>query len=156
MKRTPTELAYVKAAVENASPAGLVVILFDQLIKDLQGAIAAMQKNNIEVRTAELNHGFLVLEQLEGSLNMESGGDAAKHLSRFYATVRAGMLNAHVQVSPGILQRQIELLFEIRQAWETADRNLGQEKSNVPAPASSAFSAQTTDEDDRVPANWHA
>lgn len=154
MKRTPTELAYVKAAVENASPAGLVVILFDQLIKDLQGAIVSIQKKNIEERTADLNHGFLVLEQLEGSLNMESGGDAAKHLSRFYATVRAGMLNAHVQVSAEILQRQIQLLFEVRQAWETADRNLGREKSNVAAP--SAFTAHTTDEDDRVPANWNA
>ena len=80
MKRTLTELAYVKAAVENASSAGLVVILYDQLIKDLQGAIVAMQKNNVEERAAELKHGFLVLEQLEGSLNMENGGDAARHL----------------------------------------------------------------------------
>ena len=164
MKRTPTELAYVKAAVENASSAGLVVILFDQLIKDLQGAIAAMQRHNVEERAAELKHGFLVLEQLEGSLNMETGGETAQHLSRFYSSVRASMMNAHMQVSPELLQRQIQLLFEVRQAWETADRNLARENSGAlvsapapaPPPVRSGFAAQTSEEDDRVPATWNA
>src|SRR5581483_974172 len=104
MKRTPTELAYVAAAVQNASPAGLVVILFDQLTKDLQGAIAAIQKNDVEERASELKHGFLVLQQLQESLNMEAGGDAAQHFSSFYSSVRASMLQAHLSISAEILR----------------------------------------------------
>jgi|SRR5581483_6246592 len=156
MKRTPTELAYVAAAVQNASPAGLVIILFDQLIKDLQGAIAAMQKGDVEERAAELKHGFLVLQQLQESLNMEAGGDAAHHFSSFYSAVRNSMLQAHLNISPEILQRQIQLLFEVRQAWETVDAKPGREKTATPPDARSAIAVPSSDEEERTPANWNA
>jgi len=121
MKRTQTELAYLRAAVQNASPVGLVIILFDQLISDLKGAIAAMEKRDVETRSAELKHGFLVLAQLQGSLNMEKGGEAAIHFSRFYSAVRAAMMEAHLKVSTEILVRQIGLLLDVRQAWQQVD-----------------------------------
>ena len=156
MKRTATELAYVTAAVQNASPAGLVVILYDQLIKDLQGAIVAIQKNNVEERAAEIKHGFMVLQQLQESLNMDAGGDTAQHLSRFYTTVRAAMLKAHMDVSAEILQCQIQLLFEVRQAWEQVDARQGRDKGDAPPVPRAATALQPSDEDERTPADWNA
>lgn len=126
MKKSQTELTYLRAAAQNATPAGLVIILYDLLVHDLEQALAAIADRDIERRTAEIKHSFLVLQQLEGSLDTENGGDAAKHLAAFYSTLRCKILEAHVKVSPEILRRQIELVLEVRQSWQQVDKpNLG-------------------------------
>jgi flagellar protein FliS len=121
MKYNPTELSYRKAAVQNASTVGLVVILYDMLIDDLRAVIEAIEQQDVEKRAAELKHGFLVLQQLEGVLDMEKGGEAARNLSRFYSVMRSRLLEAHFKGSTEIFRSQIELLLEVRGAWQQVD-----------------------------------
>ena len=120
--RSLSERTYLNAAVQNASPAGLVIILMDLLVADLRRVIDAMEGGHIEKRSAELNHAFLVLQQLEGSLDMQNGGEAAKNFSRFYSAVRAKLLESHIKVDPQLVQRQIELILDVRGAWQQVDR----------------------------------
>lgn len=141
------------AAVENASAAGLVMILFDLLINDLKNAIAAMQSGDIEKRSAELKHGFLVLQQLQESLDMENGGDAATHFARFYSAVRCQMLEAHLKINPEILQHQIALLLDVRQAWQEVSVPKPVPATSVaPSPAAAAKPAS----DEETTASWTA
>jgi flagellar protein FliS len=142
------------AAVENASAAGLVMILFDLLVNDLKNAITAMAAQDIEKRTDELKHGFLVLQQLQESVDMENGGDAAKHFSAFYSAIQCKMLEAQLQKSPEILQRQIDLLMDVRQAWQTVSS-----PTPVSTPAESAGSPTSpakTAQDEQTTASWTA
>jgi len=126
MKKSQTELTYLRAAAQDATEAGLVIILYDLLAHDLELAIAALSNRDVERRTAEIKHSFLVLQQLEGSLEMENGGEAARHFSAFYAALRSKILEAHIKASPEILRRQIELVLDVRQAWQQVDKpNLG-------------------------------
>jgi flagellar protein FliS len=120
--QTETEKTYLRARVQNASSAGLVIILLDMLIADLERAKAAMAEGSVEKRAAELKHAFVVLQQLDDSLDRENGGEAAQTFSSFYSAIRAKVLEAHIKISPEILSHQIELLFQIRQAWQQADR----------------------------------
>lgn len=120
-KKNPTELAYLRSAVQSASGVGLVIILYDLLIADLERAIAAMAQGEIEKRSAEIKHAFLVLQQLEGSLQMEEGGEAAKNLANFYSALRCKILEAQIKVSPEMLRRQIELILSVRAAWQQVD-----------------------------------
>ncbi len=112
-----TQVAYQEAAVRNANAIELVVMLYDILTKDLHGAIQAIEAGNIEARSAKLKHGFLALQQLEGSLPLEDGGDLATDMSRFYSMLRAQMMKAQVQQDPAILRELIQLLFSVREAW---------------------------------------
>ena len=121
MRYNQTELSYRKAAIQNASAVGLVVILYDMLIDDLRSVIEAIEQRNVEQRAADLKHGFLVLQQLEGALDMEKGGEAARNLSRFYSVMRAKLLEAHFKGSTEIFRRQIELLLDVRGAWQQVD-----------------------------------
>jgi flagellar protein FliS len=126
MKKSQTELTYLRAAAQNATPAGLVIILYDLLVHDLEQAIAAFADRDVEKRTAEIKHSFLVLQQLEGSLDKENGAEAAKHLASFYAALRSKILEAHIKASPEILRQQINLVLDVRQAWQQVDKpNLG-------------------------------
>ncbi|MBZ5653706.1 MAG: flagellar protein FliS [Acidobacteriia bacterium] len=156
MTRTQTERTYLATAVQNATSAGLVVILFDLLISDLNGAIAAIERNQAEELAAKIKHAFLVLQQLDGSLDMERGGQAAKHFSSFYAAIRCKVLEGQIKQSSEILRRQIELLFEVRQAWQQVDQpNLGMKTE--PQSAAAAPAARFTTSDQEVTTtNWTA
>ena len=118
-------LTYRKAVVESASPVGLVILLYDTLVGDIQRAIEAMKAGDIEKRCQQLNHGFQVLQQLEGGLNMKDGGETAKNLSRLYSHIRAKLLEAQFKQSVEILAKQIALVLEVRGAWQTADDAIG-------------------------------
>jgi flagellar protein FliS len=117
MNSNRTQIAYQEAAARNANSVELVVMLYDILSRDLQGAIEAMESGNIELRTAKLKHGFLALQQLEGSMDLEQGGDFVSNLSRFYAMLRSQMMTAQIRKDPAVLRELIQLLFSVREAW---------------------------------------
>jgi flagellar protein FliS len=111
------QLAYQEAAVGSANAIELVIILYDILARDLHGAVEAMEAGNIELRSAKLKHGFLALQQLEGSLNMDEGGEMATNMSRYYSMLRAQMIKAQMEQDAGVLRELVQLLFSVREAW---------------------------------------
>ena len=117
MNPNRNQVAYQEAAVRNANAIELVIMLYDILARDLHGAIEAMEAGNIEARSVKIKHGFLALQQLEGSLPIDEGGDFADGMSRFYSMLRAQMMKAQVQQDPAILRELIQLLFTVREAW---------------------------------------
>src|SRR5215813_5557654 len=122
MRRNQTELSYRRAAVQNASAVGLVIIMYDMLIEDVREVIEALKQGDIEKRATELKHAFLILGHMEGVLDMEKGGTAAENLAKFYSVLRANLLDAHIKSSAEKFQRQIELMLEVRQAWEQVNK----------------------------------
>jgi flagellar protein FliS len=121
MKLTQTELSYRKSAIEGASSIGLIIALFDTLAGNLRRAAAAIRKSDIEKRCKELDHGSLVLGQLESWVDMDKGGDSAKSLSQFYAYLRATMMQASVTQSATLLDTQIDTILQVRSAWQKLD-----------------------------------
>ncbi len=138
MRYPSATLAYRVASTQQASSVGLVIMLYDRLVVDLRRAIDAMSKGDIEERCRALKHGFQVLQQLDGLLDMERGGAAATNLRRFYGILRARMLEAQFKLSAAILERQIPLIVEVRNAWQQVDApshgNIGYTPA-VPEPA---------------------
>ena len=104
MNAKRNQLAYQETAVRNASAIELVIMLYDILARDLHAAIEAMEAGNIELRTAKVKHGLLALQQLEGTLNMDEGGELATNMSRFYSMMRGQMLKAQIQQDGAVLR----------------------------------------------------
>ncbi len=115
------EFSYRRAAVEGTSSVGLVVMLFDRMIADVQRAARAMRDGDIETRCAETKHAMLILQQLEGSLDKERGGDAVRNLEAFYSYARAQLLEAQLKGQPAILEELIGHLVDVRGAWQQVD-----------------------------------
>jgi flagellar protein FliS len=112
--------AYCQTAVEASSPVELVIILCDSLVRDLKRAVAAIRAGDIEGRVRESNHAFLVLQELEVMLDFENGGETAKELARVYSHVRAKVMETQFKQDPAILERQIQLIQQIRDAWQNS------------------------------------
>jgi flagellar secretion chaperone FliS len=121
MTMTETGLSYRRSAIEGASSIGLMIALFDTLVGDFRRAATALRKNDIETRCRELNHATLVLGQLENWLDMKNGDESAATLARFYAYLRAKMMQAAVTQSASLLEAQIDMILHVRSAWQQLD-----------------------------------
>jgi flagellar biosynthetic protein FliS len=127
MIMTQSGLSYRRAAVEGASTIGLMIALFDTLVRDLGRACVALRTNDIETRCREMNHAALVISQLESWLDLKNGGEQARKLSRFYAHLRAKMLEAAATKSAILLEMQINTILHIRTVWQQLDASPLQE-----------------------------
>ena len=121
MTLTETGMSYRRSAIEGASTIGLMIALFDTLAGDLRRAAAAMRANDIETRCRELNHAAQVLGQLESWLDLKNGGEPAQALARFYAYLRAKMMEAAVTKSSKLRETQIEMVLHVRTSWQQLD-----------------------------------
>lgn len=153
MNANSSQRSYLRAAVQESSPAGLVVILYDLLVDDLQGAIRAICSGAIEERSRHLKHALLVLQFLEGSLDLRDGAAAARSLSAFYAHLRRQVLDAQFRNDDSILAHQVALVLDVREAWRTVDVR----PAAAAASSSSALtSRQEGDTDSRESLRWSA
>ena len=144
MKLSETELSYRRSAIEGASPIGLMIALFDTLVGDLRRAAFALRKNDIETRCRELNHATLVLGQLNEWVDLENGGESAQTLSRFYAYLRAKMMEAAVTQSAKLLEKQIDMILHVRTAWQKLDNGPLQAPAKPAATPTQQLSTPTT------------
>jgi flagellar protein FliS len=137
MKKTmvdPRQI-YQDSAVLGATPIELVVLLYDSAIEDMRRAVAAMKKGDVEARSAGVAHALLVLQQLQGTLDFEHGGAAAKQFEQFYNLIRAKLLESQIDGSCDLMQRQIRFMSEVRDCWTQAKRVLQPGANPVPAAA---------------------
>jgi flagellar protein FliS len=121
MMQNKTQRSYQMSAIQGASSIGLIVVLFDTLVRDLRRAAAALRKNDIETRCKELNHASLVLGQLENWIDKDKGGESAQTLTQFYAYLRAKMMEATVTRSATVLDTLIDMVLQVRSAWQKLD-----------------------------------
>jgi flagellar protein FliS len=121
MKLTETQRSYQMSAIQGASSIGLMIVLFDRLAVDLRRAAAALRENDIETRCRDLDHASMVIGQLQSWLDPEKGGESAQTLTRFYACLRAKMMEAAVSSSAEILETQIDMIMDVRSAWQNLD-----------------------------------
>ena len=112
-------LTYRHNEVLTADPVGLVVLLYDILLRDLREALAALTANDIEGRAAAVRHSMLVLQQLQTTLDRDRGGIVAQNLDNFYDFTRAKLLEAQIKASPEIFAEQVTFISSIREAWLT-------------------------------------
>ena len=80
--------AYRESGLTADDPVYLIVLLHDQLLRDLHRALDAFEKQDVPRRSNEIDHALLVLGQLQGTLNLESGGEVALNLETFYNLTR--------------------------------------------------------------------
>jgi flagellar protein FliS len=137
---TDPRFAYRENAARGASPIGRVVLLYEQAIKDLGAAIAALNTQDIEKRTHSLNHALLVIGQLQACLDLKRGGEVARNLDRFYGLVQKRLVEAQFRGSTEILREQMDLLLSVRAAWVEVESA----EARGSAPAAPATDSQPT------------
>ncbi len=109
--------AYQRTQVTNASPAQLVVLLYDGAVRSLEGAREMMRTGQIEARHKSILKAQRIVSELMATLNMEQGGEVAANLQRLYAYMLAKLVDANLKDSQTDLEEVIGHLTELRDSW---------------------------------------
>jgi len=110
---------YLETAVETASPARLIVMLYDGAIRFINEAAYAMQQRDYETQNAKLQRAQKILAELISSLDFDKGGEIAENLFRLYTYMYNQLVEANINDSRDRLEHVVHLLSELREAWDT-------------------------------------
>jgi len=119
-----TAFAYQQSTASAASSIGQVVALYDRILRDLRGAIAAIGTGQIENRVNSLNHALTIIGELQGVLDFQRRGEAARNLDSFYTVTRAMVNEAGVTSSVELLQELVSMFARLRAAWAHVERTV--------------------------------
>ena len=114
--------AYREADVRGAGAVRLVVLLYEQIIRDLTQAAQAIEQNDIELRTKCINHAILVVAYLQSPLDFDKGGKVAKDLDQFYNALRQSLMQVQFFPSKTGMNQLITDALAVREAWSEVER----------------------------------
>jgi flagellar secretion chaperone FliS len=118
--------SYRESAVRGASPLGLIVILYEEIVRSIRKALRAFETGDIEARGKELTHAVEVIGYLQSILDFEKGGEVARNLSNFYNLMRGKLLETHIQPSAEGLDMLATEFAKLASAWQQAERSLAE------------------------------
>lgn len=110
---------YTSDSVSTASPARLVVMLFDRLVKDLHVAAVGIERRDVEGTHRALLHAQEIVTELAGSLDTSvwAGGEG---LLALYDYVIARLVLANTTKDAALVEECLELVMPLREAFTQA------------------------------------
>lgn len=109
--------AYRRVEVETASPAKLVIMLYNGAIKNAEEAKLAIESGEVEAVHARLIRAQEIITELRSALNFEAG-EVAGNLDRVYGYMYRLLVEANVGKSAGPIDECVEHLRSLRDAWQ--------------------------------------
>jgi len=128
---------YRANSILTASPGQLVLMLFDASLNALAIARKACDEAPGDPRKLETVHAQLVkaqkiIAELQGTLNLEAGGEFARTMYRLYDYYDRRLVEANMKKQSAPIAEVERLLGEVRNAWFEM---LRQQDSAAPQPA---------------------
>jgi flagellar secretion chaperone FliS len=113
----PATAAYREAGVLTASPAQLVVMLYDGAVRFLRQAAVAMEDGDVPRAHGRLQRAEAIVQELLDTLDFDRGGDVAPRLRDIYLFVLRHLGEARVERDAKKIVQSARLLGELRESW---------------------------------------
>ena len=108
----------VSSSVMGASPHRLVQMLMEGVLERIALAKQSMNRNEIAMKGQSIGVAINIVGGLQGSLNLEAGGEIAENLSNLYDYMASRMVVANSQNDESILDEVSGLMVEIKMGWD--------------------------------------
>ena len=108
---------YRKNAVLGASPAQLVVMLYDGALRFIEGGRLAMRARDINRQNDALQRAQRIVVELLSTLDHEKGGEIAASLASLYGFVLDRLSAANIEDRESALDEAARTLRELRESW---------------------------------------
>ncbi len=107
-----------------------IVMLYEGMIRCLQQAKAAIEKNDIQERFNSLAKACEILNGLQISLDFNEGGDIAQVLYDYYAGLDSRISSIHFSNDKDMCDVCIEHIRMMKNAWDEIDQNYDQQSGD--------------------------
>jgi flagellar protein FliS len=111
---------YQTQAVETASPAQLVLMLYDRALQSLIQVQQAKLPDDLEFVNRELQRAQDIVTELRLALDFERGGAIAPQLSALYGFCLQRLIEANVRKKLDQIEEVRSVLAGLRDAWDEA------------------------------------
>ena len=117
--------AYKETSVKTASQGTLILMLYDEGIKRIEGAVELLSPADIPATSIEkINSHILkaqeIVSELMASLNTEKGGQVANNLMAIYSYFYQQLLQANIKKDVALLKDILKMMRDLRSAWQQA------------------------------------
>lgn len=116
---TASHAAYRRGEVLAATPAQLVVLLYDGARRFLRQTVAAMDAGEVERAHTSLRYGERIISHLDATLDFDQG-DLPQRLHMIYAFCLSQLNAARIGQDTSKVEEVSGLLGELREAWSQA------------------------------------
>ncbi|GLY03265.1 MULTISPECIES: flagellar export chaperone FliS [Actinoplanes] len=110
---------YLQDSINTASPAKLLLLLYDRLILDMAKGEEHLLAGDREDANGRLTHAQEIIIELRTSLDMEAW-DGAPGLASLYGFVLTELIGANIARDPARVANCRTLMEPLRDAWREA------------------------------------
>lgn len=113
---------YGKVAAESeaayANPHRLVQMLMEGALDKVATAKGCIERNDLEGKSRQITWAMSIIGGLRSSLDMDAGGAIAVNLDDLYDYMTRRLVDASIQNDSAALAEVIDLMLEIKGAWD--------------------------------------
>ena len=106
-----------RAAVLTADPMKLIIMMYEEAIKNLNLAKKSIESGNIEKRNEYIYKAQDFINELMNALNFEKGGEIAKNLYSLYEYFIWRLNMSIAKNDPEMVQEVIDRMNTLLDAW---------------------------------------
>jgi flagellar protein FliS len=112
----PAHAAYRESAVLTATPAQLVVMLYDGAHRFLRQSAVAMRDGRIALAGEKLSRAEAIIDELLATLDM-SVGEIAERLQALYVFFKEHLMAARLEKDAGKIEHVAGFMSDLRASW---------------------------------------
>jgi len=129
--------SYKETRIKTAGQGQLIVMLYDEAVKQLTKACEMLQANQTQKRDPgkieQVSKAVMkteeIITELMVSLDFEQGGDIAKNLFSLYTWFNRELLEANISQNANRMLTVRDMLTELRDTWNTiSNQSLAEQK----------------------------
>jgi len=110
--------SYLEEKTLSARPLELVAMLYSKAIDEIREARRQLAERNIPLRSKAISKACDLIGELDGSLNMEAGGDLSERLRGLYRYCLVKLLDANLHQADEPLAEVLGLLSTLSEGWQ--------------------------------------
>jgi flagellar protein FliS len=110
---------YLEDSINTASPAKLLVMLYDRLVLDLQQGELAVQAGDRETASDKINHAQEIILELRTTLDIDVWEGAAG-LAALYSWLLTELIQANIKLDAAKVAACRGIVEPLRDAWREA------------------------------------
>ena len=113
---------YQETSVNTASPTKLVVLLYEETIRLLSQAAAAIRNRDLVGKAESVRRALAIIQHLRLTLDTEKGQHIARELDSLYAYAVARVLDGSTKLDAVAIEEALKVLSNLLPAWEEIAR----------------------------------
>lgn len=124
MMPTARAASYREMEILSAPPERLVVMLFDQLVVQLERGRIGMERGQVELRVTGLQKARAILSELLATLDLERGGAIAARLADLYQYLLLELIDIGQRGDLVTMRKLVQIATQLRDGFAGAAASL--------------------------------